>query len=465
MFRFQSGCRILLFGAGGTKGGVQRVQLTKEYNGYQNWFLSHETRNELAKLHHVLVPEYFLRLYEKHSQLEKWQETNLSDPSEKDCFTNHDKTPFDYIAWNKKYRDEIDTATRFYGYATQLEDTMNLLSRLSREDACMPSSQKHSPSLSLSEEEKELLPLIKQDKENLILQIRAMDKEIESIMSRRLEREDIVGSSSRLWLLSVAGKAGGEEASLFAEELADVLQTYCTSIHGWNVRKASESECGASGGDEVAYPEEGCISVIEGDSVYRHLHHEIGVHKVQRVPITDGSGKMQTSTAVVKLLPILDPVSVQVYENDCKIDFVRGSGPGGQGMQSSSNCVVLTHLPSGITVKCHQSRSALGNKALALQHVARQLLARRVKDRNSSLYGAWSNQWSSGERSDKMRTYNYPQNRVTDHRLGKDYPLTQFLEGGNLVKSLHDDLNAISDREEISSTLLRHITGNFGSEG
>uniref|UniRef100_A0A0A9YWZ8 Peptide chain release factor 1 n=1 Tax=Lygus hesperus TaxID=30085 RepID=A0A0A9YWZ8_LYGHE len=132
----------------------------------------------------------------------------------------------------------------------------------------------------------------------------------------------------------------------------------------------------------------GMTLVVHGDNVYRYFHHEIGVHKVQRVPVTNAAGKMQTSTACVTLMPVLDPLSVNVREEECKIDYVRGSGPGGQGMQSSSNCVVLTHLPSGIRVKCHQSRSALGNKELALQSVANEILTRRVREQKSKTHNA-----------------------------------------------------------------------------
>ncbi|RNC60208.1 peptide chain release factor 1 [Trypanosoma cruzi] len=315
--------------------------------------------------------------------------------------------------------------------------------------------------------------MLEEDMESLLNQVRNMDDCVNGVMARRLESGDTLGSSSRAWVLEVTGKAGGEEASLFAAELAEMYREYSTGVRNWRIEEAENGAggggaAGGGGGDASALSAPALASTgvkfkAIGDNVYRNLRHEIGVHKVQRVPLTDQDGKMQTSTAVVTLMPVLDPVSVNVHENDCKIEFVRGSGPGGQGMQSSSNAVCLTHIPSGISVKCHQSRSALGNKEIALQLVAQQLLAQRVKDQNSSLHEAWRNQWSSGERSDKMRTYNYPQNRVTDHRLGKDFPLNTFMEGGNGLKGLHDDLNAAEDRKQLVTVLLRHIEGEFGS--
>eukprot|EP00796_Vickermania_ingenoplastis_P013469 gene13469-9277_t len=462
---------LLLFGAGGTKGGVKRISLSeKGYETYKNWALSEPTRKELGSVHHVLIPEYLIRLDEKRRRLEKWLEVHAGDPSGQAEFTNANGTPFDYVAWNRKYRDELDAAVHFASLATRLDESMSLMAGLKKGKGDAGDTSAASPSLTADEEErKELLGMVEQDIRTLLDEIRAMDDQVERVMSRRLQQEDVLGSSTKTWHLTVAGKAGGTEANLFAGELAEVLRGYCTMSHGWKASSSSSEQgnSGSCGGEDgIGAPsEEGIRITVRGDGVYRFLHHEIGVHKVQRVPVTDAAGKMQTSTAVVKLTPLLDPVSVQVYESDCKIDFVRGSGPGGQGMQSSSNCVVLTHKPSGITVKCHQSRSALGNKELALQMVAQQLLAKRAKGQNSSLYEAWNSQWSSGERSDKMRTYNYPQNRVTDHRLGKDYPLSQFMEGsGQTLRRLHDELNQISDAQELSAALLKHINSDFDSD-
>lgn len=476
MRKIFSHCHVLLFGAGGTKGGVKKLSLNKDLNEYKSWALSEGTRSALAELYHVLIPEYFIRLNEKREKLEKWQEVHLRDPSGDSEFTNSNKSSFDYVLWRKKYSDELDIAQQFQERAKKLDDTVNLLSSFRKGYPAAGTSNNldQKDEVFITSDEKELLPFVEQDKEDLMNQLLSMKDVISTLISRRLEKEDLIGSSSRVWKLSVSGKAGGEEARLFAEDLAEMLKDYCTVIHGWKVTMEEEGKNGcasssvgstnSNGGNNSCTFSEGVIMTVEGDCVYRHLHHEIGVHKVQRIPVTDASGKMQTSTAVVKLMPILDPVSVQVYESDCKIDFVRGSGPGGQGMQSSSNCVVLVHLPSGISVKCHQSRSALGNKELALQMVAQELLVRRVKSQSSSVYDAWSQQWSSGERSDKMRTYNFPQNRVTDHRLGKDYPLDQFMDGGKGLMCLHDELNHASDMQELRTTLLRHINGKFGSE-
>lgn len=436
----------LLFGSGGTKGGVHKVTAAKI--DYADWYLSENTRNILAPIHHPLVTEYFIRLSQRATELDKWQETL----GEKGVATplNQDGTPIDYIQWNIQYRGEVDLAHHMCGLLTSLNENVELESQ---------TQQKPPP---LSDGDKELLEMVAEDIKSITGDICSLDGEVDKVMNQRLASEDVIGSSSRTWNVSVAGRAGGEEAGLFAAELADMFKAYATGVRGLKVRRLDESEEEAADAT-VGTASSGNLFQVSGENVYRYFHHEIGVHKVQRVPVTDAVGKMQTSTAVVTMMPVLDPVSVNVHEEDCTIDFVRGSGPGGQGMQSSSNCVVLTHRPSGISVKCHQSRSALGNKELALQMVAQQILAARIKDQNSSLHDAWRNQWSSGERSDKMRTYNFPQNRVTDHRLGKDYPLSSFMDRGSGLVGLHDELNDLSDRQEINSVLLKYIKGRFGS--
>lgn len=431
----------LLFGAGGTQGGVKKVSVVKvDYNA---WALRENTRALISSIHHPLVTEYLMRLDKKRRALEKWQEESVSCSATAAApLTNVvDGSPFDSVKWNSKYRDELDVAERASHVLQQLDENVALRDQLEAKAA-------------RSEGDEEMLEMVKEDIVSLTEQLRSLDADVNHVMERRIGSEDMVGSATSTWNVTVAGRAGGEEASLFAAELAEMYRTYASEFRGWQVRSIAKEDAG-----ESASPNE---FQLRGEGVYRNMHHEIGVHKVQRVPVTDAAGKMQTSTAVFTMMPVLDPVSVDVHESDCKIDFVRGSGPGGQGMQSSSNCVVLVHKPSGISVKCHQSRSALGNKELALQMVAQQILAQRVKEQNSSLHEAWQNQWSSGERSDKMRTYNFPQNRVTDHRLGKDFALSSFMERGRGLKGLHDELNDLNDRDEVAKVLLKHIKGDFG---
>lgn len=444
----------LLFGAGGTQGGVKKV--TGPTFTYSDWLLGERTRNLVAPIHHPLVTEYFLRLNQKQASVEKWQEEQGCTPDAGRTLANKvDGSPFDFVQWSTTYRDELDTAHRLATLLLRLDENVIIQGQVASKAEKTPTDS-------------ELLEMVKEDINSLLDDVRALDEEVDGVMRKRLGSADLVGSASSTWTVTVTGKAGGEEASLFAAELAEMFKIYGKEFRGFDIRDAGRSAddggSGGAAGGGGAGSSSGFQFNVTGDSVYRHFHHEIGVHKVQRVPVTDAAGKMQTSTATVTMMPVLDPLAVNVHESDCKIDYVRGSGPGGQGMQSSSNCVVLTHLPSGITVKCHQSRSALGNKELALQLVAQQILSQRVRDQNSLLYEAWKNQWSSGERSDKMRTYNYPQNRVTDHRLGKDYSLTAFMERGSGLVGLHDELNQLDDLNQLCTVLLKHIEGDFGSK-
>lgn len=430
----------LLFGAGGTQGGVKRVGAVKI--NYINWYLKDATRDRLQAIHHPLVTEYLIRLNEKRKMIERYQEESIANTSLAPLVNKADGSLLDLARWNALYKDEIDLSAQMSEFLIKLNDNIILQTNIQTKGE-------------RSENDAELLDMINEDIADILKQITSLDNPVNSIMEKRLASEDVVGSSSRTWNICVAGKAGGEEAGLFAGELAEMFKLYAKETLGLQVDTPTEGE------DSISTT--GHRFQLTGEGIYRNFHHEIGVHKVQRVPVTDAAGKMQTSTAVFTMMPVLDPVAVNVHESDCNIDYVRGSGPGGQGMQSSSNCCVLTHRPSGISVKCHQSRSALGNKELALQMVAQKILSQKVRSQNSSLHDSWESQWSSGERSDKMRTYNYPQNRVTDHRLGKDYSLVTFMERGAGLREVHASLNDLNDRQELVRVLLKHIEGEFSS--
>ncbi|ESL12075.1 peptide chain release factor 1 [Trypanosoma rangeli SC58] len=338
---------LLLFGAGGTQGGVKKLAHENPIP-YHKWFLEEGTRALLNPIHHPLVTEYFIRLNQKHMELERLQEQGETDVL-RTLKSKLNGKPFDHVMWNIQYREELDVAEVISGYLLKLNDNVKLRDqiRLVKDT---------------SREERDLLLMLEEDIESLLGQVRGLDDQVNGVMARRLESSDALGSASRAWIVEVSGKAGGEEASLFAAELAGMYQAYAVDVRNWRIEAAKEGAgrgggtglaCGGSGGDTSAFTAPVLASTgvkfqAIGDGVYRNLRHEIGVHKVQRVPVTDQGGKMQTSTAVVTLMPVLDPVSVDVHESDCKIEFVRGSGPGGQGMQSSSNAVCLTHLPSGI---------------------------------------------------------------------------------------------------------------------
>jgi len=221
-----------------------------------------------------------------------------------------------------------------------------------------------------------------------------------------------------------AGSAGtgGEEAALFA---ADLLRMYTrfAEHRGWKVELLSLSEAAAGGLKEA-------VALVSGTRVFSVLKYEAGVHRVQRVPATEAQGRIHTSTATVAVLPEADDVEVNVEDKDLRIDIAAASGPGGQGVNTTNSAVQVTHLPSGIVVKCQDERSQLKNKARALKILKSRLLdveqrrqAENVRDERRTMVG-------TGERSEKIRTYNFPQNRVTDHRIGLTvHELDRFMEG------------------------------------
>jgi peptide chain release factor 1 len=224
-------------------------------------------------------------------------------------------------------------------------------------------------------------------------------------------------------VLEIRGGTGGEEAALFA---ADLLRMYMrfAERRGWRVELLSSSPAAAGGLKEA-------IALVSGRRVYSELKYEAGVHRVQRVPSTEAQGRIHTSTATVAVLPEADDVDVFIDEaKDLRIDIAAAGGPGGQGVNTTNSAVQITHLPTGMIVKCQDERSQLKNKSRALKILRSRLLeieqqrqADNQRDERRSMVGA-------GERSEKVRTYNFPQNRLTDHRIGLTlYELDRIMEG------------------------------------
>jgi peptide chain release factor 1 len=225
-------------------------------------------------------------------------------------------------------------------------------------------------------------------------------------------------------VLEIRGGTGGEEAALFAGDLLRMYMRFAER-RNWRVEVMSMSQASAGGLKEA-------IVLITGDRVYSVLKHEAGVHRVQRVPATEAQGRIHTSTATVAVLPEADDVDVFIDEaKDLRIDIAAAGGPGGQGVNTTNSAVQITHLPTGMIVKCQDERSQLKNKSRALKILRSRLLdlerqrqADNVRDERRTMVGA-------GERSEKVRTYNFPQNRLTDHRIGLTlYELDRIIEGG-----------------------------------
>lgn len=235
-------------------------------------------------------------------------------------------------------------------------------------------------------------------------------------------------------ILEIRAGAGGDEAALFAADLLRMYLRYAER-RGWKTEVLSISE-GNLGGVREA------IVKVSGERVYGRLRHESGVHRVQRVPVTEAQGRIHTSAATVAVLPEAEEVDVRIDEKDLRIDVFRSSGPGGQSVNTTDSAVRITHLPTGLVVQCQDQKSQLQNKLRALEILRARLLDRKIAEQEAARARERRAMVGTGDRSAKIRTYNFPQNRVTDHRIGFTvYRLQEILDG---------DLDELIDRLEMA---------------
>jgi peptide chain release factor 1 len=282
----------------------------------------------------------------------------------------------------------------------------------------------------------ELRELASLELEDLRTRERDLEERLRTMLVPRDARDD------KNVLVEIRAGAGGDEAALFAADLARMYTKYAER-HGLRLEVLDSHPTGPGGFKEV-------ILSIQGKGAWSRLKFERGVHRVQRVPATESAGRIHTSTVTVAVLPEAEDVDVKVEEKDLKVDVYRSSGPGGQGVNTTDSAVRITHLPTGLVVTCQDERSQLKNRAKALRVLRARLLEQAQEEQRSQIAAARKSQVGTGERSERIRTYNFPQGRVTDHRIGLTvHQLPDVLEGD--LDELAEALLAAERTEQLES--------------
>lgn len=275
----------------------------------------------------------------------------------------------------------------------------------------------------------EMKPLIQEEIRTLDAQIRALAASVNQ-MSGDFSQENTAvneeGINPDKAILEIRAGTGGNEAALFAGDLYRMYLRYGERM-GWKTSEISKSTAELGGIKTVTIE-------VKGDGAYPLLQRESGVHRVQRVPVTESSGRIHTSTATVAVIPVVSPIAVDIKKDDIKEDFYRSGGKGGQNVNKVSTAVRLTHLPTGLTVECQEHRTQGRNRERAMEILRSRLFKAMQEKRVKNISELRADQVGTGERSEKIRTYNFPQDRVTDHRIKKSWGNIQSIMDGELDK-------------------------------
>ncbi|MFN8944123.1 MAG: peptide chain release factor 1 [Pseudobdellovibrionaceae bacterium] len=311
--------------------------------------------------------------------------------------------------------DIANNQKEYRAYMKELSDLEKVVT-VYREFKKKTASLKENKFLLTSESDQEMKELIREELKMLETDLPVLEDKLKILLLPKDANDD------KNIILEIRAGAGGDEASLFADELFRGYQYYAQAL-GWKTEMISYSPGNVGGAKEI-------IASISGESVYSKLKFESGVHRVQRVPKTEAQGRVHTSTITVAVIPEVDDVEVKINMNDVRIDVMRSSGAGGQSVNRTESAVRVTHIPSGIEVKCQEGKSQTSNKEKAFKILYSKLLQIAEDKAEKIASDIRLDQIGTGDRSERIRTYNFPQTRITDHRIGlTTHQLTEVLSG------------------------------------
>lgn len=286
------------------------------------------------------------------------------------------------------------------------------------------------------ESDEELRELAKMELSEMEEKVEPIEEELKILLLPKDPNDD------KNVIVEIRGGAGGDEAALFA---GDLFRMYCryAERRKWKIELLSASDTGVGGYKEVSF-------MIKGNGAYSVLKYESGVHRVQRIPSTESGGRIHTSTATVAVLPEVEDVEVEINSNDLRIDVFRSSGNGGQSVNTTDSAVRVTHIPTGEVVSCQDGKSQLKNKEQALKILKARLYDKAVAAQHKDIAAERKSQVGTGDRSERIRTYNFPQGRVSDHRINLTlYKLDAFLDGD--LNEMIDALITVDQTEKMMS--------------
>lgn len=252
-------------------------------------------------------------------------------------------------------------------------------------------------------DDKEMAAFAKEEISRLETGKENLEKELEVLLLPKDPNDD------KNTIVEIRGAAGGDEANLFAGDLFEMYSRYAENM-GWKIEIINAVEGTSGGYSQIEF-------MVKGENVYSKLKYESGTHRVQRVPSTESQGRVHTSTATVAVLPEVEDIDIEIKDSDIRVDVYRSSGAGGQGVNTTDSAVRITHLPTGIVVTCQNERSQLKNKEQAMKVLKSKIYEDLQKKQNAEIEDERRSKIGTGDRAEKIRTYNYPQNRVTDHRI------------------------------------------------